>query len=265
MKSLTISIAICSLIVGVLLLSGPPSTLAQSKAKCQYCGYVACEGSLSGVCNNGSVKATCTLSGSSCPYECSETIGCGRTGAADPTDPNSANVACTKKLTAKLVKQYLKNEADRRADEDAEVRDQMLKNGGSGVRIEAQYSAPATLSYAAHGSHDLLVAGQILNLSEKSIVAVRVGWLVKSPNEPYDLKVGEWNILQSPVEPEGVGDIGAQKIDTAPMFIPGTVARLYLAEIKFDDGSIWKRPEEKKAPTNDSTSAQQSTKVAGSR
>ncbi len=173
------------------------------------------------------------------------------------------------KLTAKLVRQYLqKSETERRIEEDSQIRDEVLKQGASAVRIEAQYKAPATLSYVEHGPHDLLTSGQILNLSEKSISGVRLGALIKSPNEPDDLKIGNWTLFQVGVEPEAVGDVGAQKFDTTPMFVPGTVARLFIVEIKFEDGSVWKREEEKKGLTRDSALTPEkpsSSKTTGSR
>ena len=222
-----------------------PSAYAQS-GKCEYCTYVACNGELSGVCRVGSVSTKCTLGGASCPYSCTEYLFCSRASAADSTTADSSATSCVPKVTAKFVRQVAAQRAVAQEDsDDAKTQAELLNFGGAAVRIQPQVKGPVTFVSATHSSKDMLAASAILNVSDKTVVGVRLGWLIKTLNEPNEMKMGNWINLESQLASEEMANLPAQKIDTVPLWKVGTLVKIFIVEVRFQDGTFWQRAPQK--------------------
>lgn len=94
-----------------------------------------------------------------------------------------------------------------------------------------------------HGQEDMLKEARFLNISKKTIVGVRMGYTIKALNLIAERKLGDWNNLASAVEPDFYGELTAQRLDTAPMRSVGTLVLIYVADVAFQDGSVWHNDE----------------------
>lgn len=242
-------ISLCGLCVAMSLAALFPVLVSfgQVQGRCEYCVFVPCDGNLAGVCQAGGVSTKCSLSGSGCDTGCSTSLFCNRAA------PNSASASCTAPdhVSAKLVRSLAAQaEGDRKTLEDAQMREELIRAGGSTVQIQTQLKGPVTIVSARHTGTDMLAESQVVNLSDKIVAAIRMGWVAKSPNEPDDVKMGDWTTFPQGFEPEQVVSLAAQKIDTAPLWKVGTIVRVYVARIRFQDGSTWEYTQDKKLEQN---------------
>src|ERR1700731_1188573 len=104
------------------------------------------------------------------------------------------------------------------------------------------------------GKGDLLAASQVLNLSDKTVVAIRTGWVVKELNEPDDERLNGWTSLTGGLQPEDTASVPAQKIDSTVFKKPGTIIWVYIASVRFEDGSTWQRKLQPKSQPNQTMS-----------
>ncbi len=253
-----------SVVVSVL---SAECSYAQGIAKCEICVNIACEGLLQGKCIPGG-STTCTVSGTGCEQQCFEGIFCHRPASVAATSlapsGDSLEGCKTPFRSVKEVSAYIKQQSadDKSAVEDEEIRGKVIQAGGSAARILPQLKGPISIIWAEHASKDMLPSAQILNLSDKPVTAIRVGWTIKSPNEPDEVKVGEWSKLETELAPEEAAMIGAQNLDTAPLWKVGTIVRIYIEEVRFKDGSVWQRKSTRTSPAN-MTSSTVSEKAGG--
>jgi hypothetical protein len=125
-----------------------------------------------------------------------------------------------------------------KGDPDEEEQRKLVVSGSSGVRVEPQLDGPVTITHSRHTKDDLLAEADILNLSKKTVAAVRFGWDIKRSGEATETKLGEWVHLQNGLKPKKT-TISAQKVDFSPMLRPGTMVVLYIPRVRFEDGTIW--------------------------
>jgi len=137
---------------------------------------------------------------------------------------------------------------------DEEVQAELVRGGGSAPQIELQAGEPVTLIGAVHGRDDVLASGRIWNNSKKTVVGVRVGWLIKTPGLPNETVLGKWTTLAGELASGEVASIPGQNVGVAPLKVAGTIMRFYIAEMKYQDGTVWQRnPESKAQPSTRSS------------
>jgi hypothetical protein len=221
---------------------------AQQQGRCGYCAWFPCNGQLGAVCDSGAVRTSCSRSQSDngCYLTYTETpaISCGG-DAAQACKPSSTSV-----LPVGSQESAKKTQGQTITDEEMQA--DLIKSGRAAAKTEWQPSDPIMFTYSEHHSDDMLAVSKVLNLSKNTISAIRIGWTIKTPGEANETKLGDWVVITGALQPDGllpdgIISIPAQKIDTAPLWKVGTVVKLYVAQVRFEDGSIWQRIQENKA------------------
>lgn len=140
------------------------------------------------------------------------------------------------------------NQEQGQAPTEEEEQAELIRLGGSSPRIELQAGEPVTFIEATHSTKDLLERAQIWNIGKKAVVGIRVGWRIRRPNEPAETEMGEWVTFKAAVPAGATAEVPAQNISGAPLKTVGTLVKLYIAEVRFQDNTIWQRITEKQAP-----------------
>jgi hypothetical protein len=147
----------------------------------------------------------------------------------------------------KAVKQ-LQQEIQKDPEEptDEQIQSELLAAGSFGVKFEPQLRGPVTIASMTHSVRDMLELATVLNLSEKNVIAIRLGWLSRNPNQADEAKISDWIIFPKPLKSDGFATISAQKIDPTPYRAPGTLVKFYIAQVRYEDGSLWERTKDTK-------------------
>jgi hypothetical protein len=208
------------------------TALAQGQAKrCSFCARVACSNEFSGVCDAGAVKSCCDR-GAQDEYgwypDCRSDI------CSSCSSGQTAQDCIKKLLAARFDPSQVPDQ-----DNDDTIRDHLLAIGASATKVIPQPAAPVYLLSALHNTHDLVKSATIINMSQKSVVAVRIGYTIKNPNSTQEMKVAAWNKLPAPLALHAEAVLPAQKISSKPLGIPGTIINFYIADVLFQDGSSW--------------------------
>jgi hypothetical protein len=232
-------VAYCLCLVILIPLSAPVSS---GDAKCAYCVRTLCNGFYAYGCSAGGAWkcAKGNLDGG-CYRSCTNDTLC-RIGGSEV----SSLPACSSgPMTAESARQIIKLIAQRKPRKDSEsddaIRADLIKQGGIAVIPEVQIEAPVLFISTRHDADDVLGASTVLNQSKKRVIAIRFGWSVKAPNEPDESAIGKWNVLPNGLRASDSTSIPAQRIGMQSLNKAGTIVRLYVAEVKFEDGSVWKR------------------------
>jgi len=247
-----------------LLLFCIPGAFAQGPpaARCEVClyGSETCDGIPVGVCKpQAMTKTSCTYSGD-CPRMCQEHADPSCGGAAAATAEG-----CSPKATLQAVRSLIQQQQDedqkthdeREDDTDVKIQNDLLADPAGPIaatRMEPQYRAPAMFVEATHGGKDMLFASKVLNMSEKTIVAIQISWFIRMPGENVRTESKLVN-FEKGLPPEEVIDLPGQNLDTAPILKRGTVVRFFISQVKFKDGTSWERKFAKDSNTKDSNTA----------
>ena len=231
-RSSRLLVTLGSVIVFLLTASVSPG----QQSRCSYCVFVFCgtgQGGY-GCATSTGVVTICSRSEpdqDGCYQDCANKMFCPHTAAkCDPSDPRTLS-----------VRQLQEQSDERKAVKDEDVQAELLSKGAAAAQIELQAGDPATLIGAVHGRKDMLKSAEVWNNSKKTIAAVRIGWIVKTPNQPDETAVGNWNPISPELQAGEIASIPAQNLDGAPLRTAGTIVRFYVAEVRFQDGSVWQR------------------------
>jgi hypothetical protein len=240
---------LCAILLLACFAAAP---LEAQHGRCTQCVWSPCNNGLGAQCLTGQQVTICTRSDlqEGCYLHCSDTLQISCSGSG------GLAAACTgSEATAKAVRarQAQGNPTADLTDEQLQV--ELLKANAATVRAEWQLGSPVTFTEVNHEAHDMVESAKIMNLSKKNIVAIRVGWTIKTPNTPNEQKLGDWINFADGILPDGITVISAQKIDTAPLWKFGTVVRVYISQAKFADGTVWQREPEAKADSKDNSTA----------
>ena len=134
-------------------------------------------------------------------------------------------------------------------DPDEDVLAELVSGGASGARIEMQLEGPLTLISVQHTTEDLMAASEVLNLGKKEVVALRVGWTIKTQNRPEDEHLGDWIAIAGGLKGNSTLELLPQHIDSHPLRTAGTLEKLYITQVRFRDSSSWDRINAKAAPS----------------
>ena len=239
----------CSLGLLALFLVGASDSFAQ-QSRCSICVFVIGCGQGQGGYGCAEQQGASTVCRKSnpdtdgCYQDCNNNLFCRLSaGKCDSAKPKTLSVRQLQEKSDQL-----------KAMKDADAQTELMKNGASQPQIELQAGDPVTLIGAVHGREDVLKIAQIWNNSKKIVTAVRVAWLIKTPNLPDETVFGKWTVLTNELASGDVVEIPGQNVDIAPLKVAGTIMRFYVAEVKFQDDSVWQRNPEPKPQTNRTSS-----------
>jgi|SRR5579863_615654 len=224
-----------------------PAPAAGQRGKCNMCTYAPCAGEFGYVCPIGQVSTFCTrsnLDGNGCYQSCTNNYFCNFAAATEQgCNPQPASA-----LSVHLMQQETDKQQKKLTDDETQA--QLLKIGASAPQIELQFGDPVTFISSLHTTDDMLASAKVLNISKMTVTAIRIGWTVKTPNRPDEARIGEWILIPGGLDPDATASVPAQRLDVAPLRTPGTLVKFFVGQVKFQSGSIWERPLEKK-PTSD--------------
>lgn len=104
-----------------------------------------------------------------------------------------------------------------------------------------QPNAPAMLEQTTHSNDDLLIGGLIRNNGEKKITAFRIAFFVvhDAGDRGIELKPGSLKQFRAPLAPRVGDDIGPQRVSSTYIERGARRIAFFVAEVHFEDGSIW--------------------------
>lgn len=115
-----------------------------------------------------------------------------------------------------------------------------VPTSGTALRLPKQDSSPANILVINHGTTDLFVAGKIKNLSEKKIVAYRVGWVIAYRSGKTSVMQGVMMNVPAGIAPQEIAAVPSQAISGEYLKRDVQTIDFYVSEVQFEGGGGWK-------------------------
>jgi hypothetical protein len=103
-----------------------------------------------------------------------------------------------------------------------------------------QPSGPASLIETTHTNADLLAAAKLQNSATGPIVCYRVGWVAVHSAGGSAVRLGEPINVPAGIAPGATTRVPAQAVDPAKFRKANRFLGFFVAEVKFNDGNVWK-------------------------